>query len=332
MKKFFTCLLFLISLNTYADYLIVSRDSYIYEKRSSSSRQIERVSKGTLIQLIESIDCYYKVIAPVSGEQGWIYCNRVRRRTGDIPMNNSLLIPPNSERLRSDFLPPLASGNVIIRQRGYVSDMSVEFNIPKWVFHHINKNLLDDSERRTRPSGYKSDPSFATLKTTAYAGSGYDHGHLAPAGDFQWDGDIFSDSFFMTNMGPQHGCMNQKGWCLLESNVREWARNRPQSDFYIFSGSVLRDFIDTLCLLNDVQIFVPPQFFKVVLEVSNNSLVGGIAFLVDNSDVNGTDIASLAVTIDQVEILTGLNFFPILTQFQEQIAESRIGNYAIENF
>jgi len=67
-----------------------------------------------------------------------------------------------------------------------------------------------------------------------YQGSGYDRGHLAPAGDMSWSSQTMEESFFYSNMSPQVPGFNRGIWERLEDQVREWAIENQ--DIYVVTG------------------------------------------------------------------------------------------------
>lgn len=216
----------------------------------------------------------------------------------------------------------------------FTACMDTEYNIPRWVSHHISDTALR-KVYNTRPSSYYKDDQYPTIPRKAYGASGYDHGHIAPAADFQWERNAYLQSFFMTNMAPQHGCLNQRGWCQLEGTVRKWAEEGLAKDIYIVSGPVLDEFTDTLCLTDGTRIFVPAQFFKVVLLTDSCAPPRAIGYLLPNADVDFNNLRQYEVTVDEVESLTGLDFFSFVPHTQQQAAESIKANityYDTEKF
>lgn len=205
----------------------------------------------------------------------------------------------------------------------YTSCIDKTLNLPIWVSHHINKSALAKNYNK-RPSGYPEDSQYKTLKRSAYEGSGYDHGHLAPAADFVWNREAYLQSFYMTNMSPQNACFNQKGWCHLEGTIREWALESPFADFYIVSGAVINEFIDTLCLKDNIQVFVPRYYYKVIMITSKDKAPFSIGYIMPNEDIDNFTIGNYSVTVDSVENLTGLDFFSFLPVVEQEAAESVI--------
>lgn len=240
----------------------------------------------------------------------------------------------------ADFIPELNQEEItLIHHTGFESAMHTAFNIPVWVSHSINKKDLNNPDPALSREGskYPQDPEYPKLKGNLYASSGYDHGHIAPARDFKHDADQYYECFYMTNMSPQHGCLNQKGWCYLESVCREWARESEQTTTYIVSGPLLNAipgqsiFIDTLCVREDLQIMVPAYFYKAVC-VYNAKLKEArtIAFIVPNRNVEDMEIPSMKLSVDQLEKLSGIDFFEGLPDAIEKKAESKVGNFSFD--
>ena len=68
---------------------------------------------------------------------------------------------------------------------------------------------------------------------------------------------------------------------------------------------------------------VPKTFYKVICAIVNNEYQG-IGFLFDNRDYGGTSLKSMAVPIDKVEKVTGIDFFPSLPDDVEKRMESSV--------
>ena len=46
---------------------------------------------------------------------------------------------------------------------------------------------------------------------------------MAPAADMKWSPDVMKESFYFSNMCPQHPQLNRRGWKNLEEKIRDWA-------------------------------------------------------------------------------------------------------------
>ncbi|MBE0573728.1 DNA/RNA non-specific endonuclease [Candidatus Dojkabacteria bacterium] len=203
----------------------------------------------------------------------------------------------------------------------YTSCIDTAYNLPIWVSHHIDSDALIHAFNK-RSSYYPKDPQYPNLEANAYKKTGYDHGHLAPAADFTWSREAYNQSFYMSNMAPQHACLNRKGWCHLEGTVRKWAEEKLADDFYIVAGAITTEFIDTICLSDVSRIFVPKYFYKVIMMLSPDQNPRSIGFIIPNQDIDNYSIQDFAVTVDSVEMLTKLNFFSFLPEAFQETAES----------
>ena len=161
-----------------------------------------------------------------------------------------------------------------------------------------------ESGHINRTDNFRSDPSIASGSASLkdYRGSGFDRGHLAPAGDMKWDQEAMSESFLMSNMSPQNPSFNRGIWKRLEEQVRSWAQEKDS--LYVITGPVLEP-IDSFIGENEVG--VPGAYFKVLADLSppDHSF---IAFLIPNTG-SSEDLDSYAVTVDSLEIITGYDFF-----------------------
>ena len=65
-----------------------------------------------------------------------------------------------------------------------------------------------------RTNAFKKDPHIVGSSASAvdYRKSGYDRGHLAPAGDMKWDVQAMKESFYYSNISPQLPQLN-RGVC-----------------------------------------------------------------------------------------------------------------------
>lgn len=233
-----------------------------------------------------------------------------------------------------------ASQLEVIRHHGYTSVMHKGYMIPAWVSHRIKSSELLHPGKFQRDDNYPKDSLFPSLKSDAYKSTGYDHGHLAPARDFKHNEEQYTGSNTMTNMTPQHGCFNQKGWCMLESLCREWAITDSNAVVYIISGPVLNSqfshplFIDSLCINQEQKIYIPHWYFKAVcIYDRHNKQATSIGFLVPNELVENEEIRQLELSIDELEHITGLDFFSALQDKMEASSEALIPelNFGIQS-
>ena len=150
-----------------------------------------------------------------------------------------------------------------------------------------------------------------------YEGSGYDRGHLAPAADMGWSTITMAESFYFSNMSPQLPAFNRGIWKRLEELVRSWAIENKA--VYVVTGPVLTS---NLPSIGPDKVSVPKYFYKVILDYTDPD-IKGIGFILPNAS-SGAPLQNYAVTIDSVEKVTGIDFFPALPDKQEKKIEKTL--------
>ncbi|MBR2161096.1 MAG: DNA/RNA non-specific endonuclease, partial [Bacteroidaceae bacterium] len=115
----------------------------------------------------------------------------------------------------------------IMQRTNYTVSFNTKWNIPNWVAWDITKEEVNN-DRYQRNDFFVSDPDIAVTKAVAYedySGSGYDRGHMCPAGDNHFDATAMDECFYMTNICPQNHELNKESWNDLEMACRRWARH-----------------------------------------------------------------------------------------------------------
>ncbi len=198
--------------------------------------------------------------------------------------------------------------------------MTVSFNparhIPNWVAWELTAEETLGTVPRAK--GFTADLSVARCpEPWEYSYSGYDRGHIAPAGDMKWSREAMEQSFYMTNVCPQVKSFNSGVWARLEEKCRTWAQ--ADSAIIIVAGPVMTDpVIETI---GDSHIAVPQRFFKVILSPYADP-PRAIGFLMNNGAVPG-GMQAAAVSVDAVEEATGYDFFSALPDSVEKEVESQ---------
>lgn len=149
-----------------------------------------------------------------------------------------------------------------------------------------------------------------------YDGFGYDRGHLAPSADFRWSQKALSESYFYSNMSPQKPEFNRERWAELESWVRTYVIDFKEPVFVV-TGPVLKD---GLPKQGQDSVSIPAQFYKIVLDLSGEEHKA-IAFLMPN-DHCAYPVSGYVTTVDEIEKLTGLDFFSSLDDAEEDKLEA----------
>lgn len=126
----------------------------------------------------------------------------------------------------------------ILKRKGYTVSYNRTLNLPNWVAWELNRDKL--IERESRTDKFLPDPDLPeseAVTTDDYKGSGWDRGHMCPAADNRWHWRAMQESFYMTNICPQHHNLNRGDWKELEDRCRVWAEQEGR--IYIVCGPIL---------------------------------------------------------------------------------------------
>ncbi len=217
------------------------------------------------------------------------------------------------------FFLPSSSGQ-IIHHHAYSLSYNEKYEQPEWVAYILTKeNLRLPNVPRT--NWFSEDPSVQTGSASFYdyKHSGYTKGHLAPAGDMAQDTMTMRESFYMSNMSPQLRAFNGGIWRELEENVRNWAYDRGK--LYVVTGPVLTPSIRKY--IGENRVGVPKLFYKVVLDLDQEP-PEAMGFVISNEE-STSPLQDYEVSVDSIETLTGIDFFPeLMTDSLEELTESVI--------
>ncbi|MDD5531022.1 MAG: DNA/RNA non-specific endonuclease [bacterium] len=226
------------------------------------------------------------------------------------------LISTVSESTDFNYLPSYTSTDEIVHHTAYTLKYDEKYEQADWIAYKLTREMLAHRTAK-RTEDFRPDPMVPTGSATPedYKKSGYDRGHLCPAGDMAWDATAMAETFYMSNMSPQTAGFNRGVWKRLEDKVRAWARDNDE--IYVVAGPVLKEGLPTIG--ND-KVAVPAYYYKVILDYEEPD-IKGIGFVLPNQSSN-EPLSSYAVTIDSIEILTGIDFFPALPDSVENKIEA----------
>ena len=234
--------------------------------------------------------------------------------------NNAPHLVPLSEGGRDSLMTvgiPTGMNDTLVN---YGEAFAVHFNSTRGIancaiYELVNNELNGTAERRGEfmtDLGVKGCPEPAD-----YAGSGMDRGHLVPAGDLKWSEEAMRQSFMLTNVAPMHKALNEGGWAKLEEKVREWTAR--DSALLVFTGPVVSEGDSTLA---NGRVTVPSAYYKVIMAPCVRPM-RAIAFIYPNGHSGGR-LQQYAVSVDEVERRTGLDFFPTLPDEEQGRIESTV--------
>ena len=273
------------------------------KKKQSASNGLWRLVRGKLIggswAVVMVVIIYFVVrfITATNASESAAQAATINR--GQLMQ---VVLPDNLKSVRCDY-------------RGFTSHFNPDLHIPNVVIYELTVDEADGTLPRYK--NFITDDRVEGCATPDdYSYSGYDRGHMAPAGDMKWDKDAMRESFYMTNICPQAKSLNTGAWNKLESRVREWAKR--DSALIVASGPILGDSMPTI---GDTKVAVPPRFFKILL-ASHAVPPRAIAFIYDNARATGS-LEQHAVSVDVVEKATGIDFFSALPDEVEDAIEAQ---------
>jgi len=219
-----------------------------------------------------------------------------------------------NEALKGLEIPAYSANEKLICHTGYCLSYDENFKLAKWVAYELTQ--AETQGTFPRKDKFKPDPlifnNSASLED--YKKSGYDRGHLAPAADMKWSAEAMQESFYLSNMSPQNKSFNRGIWNSLEDKVREYAKHNQQ--IKVVTGPILQN---GLPVIGPNRVSIPRYFYKALLDYSQPS-IKAIAFIMKNEDSN-LPLSHFVVSIDSLEKLSGIDFFPLLPDVDENRLE-----------
>lgn len=276
----------------------------LFKKKSRSNYKL-----GCIIVLIALIPILYGV---------YLYYQQIDSTKKEEPQANiSLQIPSSKELEIPVSLTPRQEQ--IIHHTGYTVSYNKDLKLPNWVSYELTRKETKGKEKRN--DRFIADPLVTgSIATNAdYTRSGYDKGHMAPAADMKWSPQAMKESFYFSNMCPQHPQLNRRGWKNLEEKIRDWAI--ADSAIIIICGPIVAKQPKTI---GKNKVVVPQQFFKVILSPFVKPM-RAIGFLFNNKQAV-EPLSTYVVTIDSIERLTNMDFFASLPDEIENKIEAE-ANY-----
>jgi endonuclease G len=222
--------------------------------------------------------------------------------------------PKNAKHLE---FPMVRDDESVILHKGYSLVYDEPCEQAKWVAYILTKKETEGIEERGNK--FIEDPYVhsGSASSADYTKSGYDRGHLAPAADMKWSETVMKESFFYSNMSPQTPSFNRGIWKKLEEKMRDWAI--IYDSILIVTGPILNGNLKKIGV-NDV--CVPELYYKVVIHFKAEKSKG-IGFIMPNA-AGSKPLSDYAKTIDEVEKLTGVDFFVQFNDLFEEKLESKL--------
>ncbi|MBO5672361.1 MAG: DNA/RNA non-specific endonuclease [Alistipes sp.] len=227
--------------------------------------------------------------------------------------------------------------------RNYTYCFAPEYRAALWVAYPLHKSHTSGSGNRNN-SDFGYDPSVSTsyqanLGAGSYSGW-YDRGHQLPAADRKCSQQMMDQTFYATNMTPQQGKFNQNKWGVLEGKVR----NMTCADtLFVVTGAWFGGEHDSSIDSSTTdksgnRCPTPTHYYKALLrtskgntgycidEVKDAAQLRAIVFWLEHANTgdNTTITASDCITVNELERITGFDFFPMIDDSIEAAVESSV--------
>jgi endonuclease G len=226
--------------------------------------------------------------------------------------------------------------NYLMIKEAYALSYHRDRGIPNWTSWHLDSTWLGSAPRQ---NDFRNDPSLPSgwyqVQGTDYSGSGFDRGHMTPSADRTSTVALNSQTFFMTNMVPQAPQNNQQTWNNMEQDLR--AIVGQGNELYIISGGAGVGGVGNNGAANTIaggKVTVPNSTWKVVIVLPSGTndvsrvtaSTRTIAVIVPNRNDVSSDWRTYRVSVDQVEALTGFDFFSNVEDSVENAIEGTVDN------
>ncbi len=224
-------------------------------------------------------------------------------------------INAHSSVVGSTSLMPTTNRGYLIQHTYFTLSYSEANRQAEWVAYTLTPASINGPQART--DDFRIDPKVKNnpVGSGDYSGSGYDRGHLCPAGDMKLNLTSMSETFYMSNMSPQEPSFNRGIWESLESRVRTWALEK--NGVYVVTGPILKNICGSI---KNGMISVPCSYYKIVFKDYGNEKIA--ISLILNNQGSSSSLKSFVTSIDNIEALTGIDFFSSLSDDIENKMES----------
>lgn len=221
---------------------------------------------------------------------------------------------PHYDGLEKVINPP-GKASRLKKYEGFTVSFNCDNATPNWTVWELLGSETEGTESRSNRF-WQDDEIDGCPHTSDYKNSNYDRGHLAPAADMKWSSKAMKDCFSLANICPQAHKLNSGAWKTLEDKCRIWAKR--DSAIVIIAGPIYEPSDKKRIGANGVR--VPSAFFKVILAPYTNE-PRAIGFIYPNRECYG-NMRDYSMTVDEVERITGYDFFSSLPDNIENDIES----------
>ena len=253
-------------------------------------------------------------------------------------------------------LPATVSGNSIYsgwfgsgdsRSYSYQYDASTYSCV--WTAYPLKKEHTEGSANTSSWKFNPDVPEYAQIDVRSssynslYGVTQYSRGHLCPSADRKCDNTMRAPLYYVTNQVPQiQNGFNGGIWSSLENAIRDEAGKTDV--VYVVTGVAYNKVGESRTVnyltsdnAHPSRVPIANYFWKAVLKVKrdasgNVTSASAVGFWFEHKTYSGTNYASYAVSVDQLETWTGLDLFHNLPDSIESTCETNTSWSSFQNF
>lgn len=214
-------------------------------------------------------------------------------------------------------LPAIQRNDVVLIYTGFIINYNTSRLIPNWAAYELTADEVAGEVPRARGFSMDLDYKGRQAMHEDYSNTGWDKGHMAPAGDMKWSQAAMYESFYLTNICPQNHDLNGKDWQALEKHIRDWALKYGK--VWVVCGPYV--YANLYGTIGERKVVIPDGFFKAVLRKDGNDYKA-IAFVFENN-ASRQPVKHAVVSVNDVEALVGFDLFTNLSDRIEESVEAQ---------
>lgn len=212
---------------------------------------------------------------------------------------------------------PNTKGDTIIINKSYTICYDIKMKSPLWSIHLLTKEHINNEICERGDSEFECAKNIKTAENKDYVKSGYDRGHIVPAKDMEFSEEAMNSCFLYYNCSPQLPRLNRVEWRQIENYTRTYTK---ECDSLLVISGVYFDKLNDNYIGDKV--FIPSHYYKIFYDFRKNK-ESAVAFLVRNIDEK-QEIENCIISIDSLEIITGIDFFQKLNdKIENRIEENK---------
>lgn len=231
----------------------------------------------------------------------------------------------------------------------YALEWNEEKQHAAWVAFSFDKITAQKNVQRAPDDAWSQDPELPEgikqPEESNHKSDGYDKGHLCASNDRAYSEEANWQTFYYTNISPQFSSFNQGFWQGLEEQVQQWGASCLSDVYdklYITKGGTIDNLLinfkgtvaaaDSKYPTTDANGFTPkglacPKYYFMAILAQKGDTYHAIGFWVEHKEdwpkkPTADQLKACAVSIDDLEVNTGLDFFCNLPDVIEDEVES----------